>query len=518
MSPGNAKTTPATSASLMDTFDTVEREFGAADWRVRDVHLWPVVRVRWFFSIWAAMYGGNTAGARGSTVGAAVRQARAVLSGTFGKALAVLRDRRCTDPGTDARDAVFLSDGVSFVGIDGVQYERFCDPLITHLRSRGLGTLLVSPTHSYKGPRASPSLFVQGALDGANWCGLLGAEQIDRELELPRLAEAQQWLVERGLAAEYFSRRRIARDASRLLALERVFGRILERSGPRLAFVVSYYYLEGFAFVLACRRRRIPVVDIQHGVQGPLHPGYGRMPPPPPTGFGVVPDIFWVWSGDESDTIGAWAGGDGPHRAFIGGNPWLEMWRKGTAPSFSTIKQRAEELYHLAGGRQIALVTLQAGLSPEQQLEPLRELVVLSGRRWVWWVRLHPAMSQTPDSIRALLECESSSVEVTIPSELPLYAVLPHADVHVTHSSSTVLEAALFGLRSVITSPYGAELYPREIAEGAAVVADKGAAACLTAMASQAAGRAHVETSAPEFPASLDSLLSSCGVTAGNPR
>jgi len=502
----------------MDSFDVVEREFGAAGWRVRDIHLWPVVRVRWFFSIWASMYGATVTGSRSSAIGATARQARTILSGALGKARAVLRDPSGTDFGTGSRDAVFLSDGVSFVGVDGFQYERFCDPLVAHLRNQGLGTLLVSPTHSYKGPRATPSFFVQGVLDRANLRGLLGAEQIDRELEVPQLAEAQKWLVKRGLDAEFFGRRRIARDASRLLSLERVFGRILERARPQVAFVVSYYYLEGFAFVLACRRRRVPVIDIQHGVQGPLHPGYGRMPPPPPTGFGVVPDIFWVWSSDESITINAWAGADGPHRAFVGGNPWLDMWRKGTAPSFSTIKQRAEELHRLAGGKQIALVTLQAGLSPDQQLEPLRELVSLSGRRWVWWIRLHPAMSQTPDSIGALFDHETNSVEVTTPSHLPLYAVLPHADVHITHSSSTVIEAALFGLRSVIMSPYGAELFPREIAEGVAVVAAEGATACLRGMASQAAGRTHVETSTLEFPATLDSLLNFCGVTTKKPR
>jgi hypothetical protein len=43
--------------------------------------------------------------------------------------------------------------------------------------------------------------------------------------------------------------------------------------------------------------------------------------------------------------------------------------------------------------------------------------------------------------------------------------------VHVTHSSSTVLEAAALGVPSVITSAFGAEQYPRQVREGMAITA-----------------------------------------------
>jgi hypothetical protein len=44
-------------------------------------------------------------------------------------------------------------------------------------------------------------------------------------------------------------------------------------------------------------------------------------------------------------------------------------------------------------------------------------------------------------------------------------------DVHLTHSSSTVLEAEAFGLPSIIFSEHGAELYPEQVSSGSAVVA-----------------------------------------------
>ena len=44
-----------------------------------------------------------------------------------------------------------------------------------------------------------------------------------------------------------------------------------------------------------------------------------------------------------------------------------------------------------------------------------------------------------------------------LPSTLPLYALLRAADVHVTYSSSTVVEAEAFGIGSVLLGRYGAE-------------------------------------------------------------
>jgi len=63
------------------------------------------------------------------------------------------------------------------------------------------------------------------------------------------------------------------------------------------------------------------------------------------------------------------------------------------------------------------------------------------------------------------------AVDIDECTDLPLHALLSHTDVHLTHSSSTVIEAAQFGVRSVVTSAYGAELFTPAIDAGMANVA-----------------------------------------------
>jgi hypothetical protein len=271
-------------------------------------------------------------------------------------------------------------------------------------------------------------------------------------------------------------------------AIARVHARRLRSSRARLAFMVGYYGVEGMGFVLACRTRGIPVVDIQHGVQGELHPAYagwrlpidGRMHP-------LLPDRFWVWSDWERVVIARWADGTG-HAATVGGNPWLDVWGDGPIwPGAADARAAARALRLQAQGRPVVLVTLQYGLVDGDQLDPLVDLVRTVGTRFVFWARLHPLMLDRRESVRARLAQAGATVELDACTDLPLHAVLPQADVHLTHSSSTAIEAAQFNLRTVLTSDYGAELFTPLIDAGTVIV-ETGSAATLASTLARLAG------------------------------
>ena len=71
-------------------------------------------------------------------------------------------------------------------------------------------------------------------------------------------------------------------------------------------------------------------------------------------------------------------------------------------------------------------------------------------------------------------------------TDWPLYALLRHMRVHVTAASSVVLEAARFGVPSVIYHLDGTDLFPAELARGQArfaadVAALRSASAALLA-------------------------------------
>ena len=64
-----------------------------------------------------------------------------------------------------------------------------------------------------------------------------------------------------------------------------------------------------------------------------------------------------------------------------------------------------------------------------------------------------------------------TNFELDLPTVFPLTALLRHADVHITASSSTVIEAEYFGVPSIVTHEDGIKFYAKQIASGMAVPA-----------------------------------------------
>jgi hypothetical protein len=167
-------------------------------------------------------------------------------------------------------------------------------------------------------------------------------------------------------------------------------------------------------------------------------------------------------------------------------------------------------------GIPVALVTLQWGLSDAEQFAPLADLIRHAQGRCAFWIRLHPVMLEQRAGIAARFTALGApNVFVDEPSDLPLYALLRHADVHLTHSSSTVIEAELFGVRSVVTSRYGAEIYPRQIDSGVALLVESDVAVCWRALQDQVSRRGAVVTQADRAGPALEGLLAEAGISAG---
>ena len=248
-----------------------------------------------------------------------------------------------------------------------------------------------------------------------------------------------------------------------------------------MAFIVGFYGVEGMAFVLACRECGIPVVDLQHGVEGEMHPAYAAWPKPKGSCHALLPDRFWVWSHWERDVIERWSAGTG-HSALVGGNPWMSVWQEGSSwPGVAAMRERACSLRERGGRRLRVLATLQYGLDLSEQIEPLARLLRERDPRLSIWVRLHPAMLERREEIRGILRA-AGECELDEPTDLALQSILPLAQVHLTHSSSAVIEAAQSGIRSIVTSDYGAELFEPLLQAGWMRIETGGPAALASAL------------------------------------
>jgi hypothetical protein len=503
----------ATSETLADLLNLAETSAEVRDWRIAGVRVWPMLRVRWFFAILSDQYFEK------SLVTGRVTSLVRYLVSVVGAWCRWIRvrwaDRRAEADVSRQSDVVFVSDGVSFVNIDGRHYDRFCDPLIELLIERGVSSVMLTAGNRFLAPRHRASKFLQPAIDFAHLRGAVSGSKLISTAVLPGNQQVRDALGGSGVDHASLMPSRVAADVGRVLAVSRVFGALFDRIRPRLVFVVSYYNLDGMALALACRKRGICLVDIQHGVQGVLHPAYGRMPPAPPEGFDLVPHRFWVWSEEEFQAIAQWGGSDRQHAAVVGGNVWLDHWLRGEGRLARDADARVRELCARTSRVPRVLVTLQWGLSDAEQNDPLAALIRAAGERCVFWIRIHPVMLPERAAIeRHYAQFSNAWVFVAEATDLPLYALLRHADVHLTHSSSTVIEAQLFGVRSVVMSRYGAEIYPRQISDGTARLVEGGTAELFDALLEQAGARGTVSAPADRAGPALDTLLAEAGITS----
>ena len=502
------------SSDLMRALAEVESSFPTHEWRVDGLSIWPLVRLRWFFSEWRTHYA--SAPREDLSGGGAVGYARRALSGAAAAARARWRDARGNDRGPDRRDLIYLCDGLSFSRLRDRWVERFCDPLIAMAGRCGLSSSLWTPLHRYHEPRFTPSTFVQCGIDRANIAGALRARRAAGSASLPAQTQIVEWMVAHGFGVSTLQAAKILSDGCRVRAVANFYRRRRERARPRLAFVVSFYRVEGMAFVLACRECGIPVVDIQHGVQGDMHPAYAAWPEPQGDRHSLLPDHFWVWSDWEADVIARWSHGTG-HSAIVGGNPWMNVWRAGSKwEGVTDALARAQALKHQAGRRCVILVTLQFGLNAAEQLQGLADLLRMTSERFAFWVRLHPAMLERREEIRGYL-ANAGQYELDECTDLPLQALLPYTDVHLTHSSTAVIDAAQYGVCSVVTTAYGAELFGPLLAAGTAHVETGGASRLQRILGRMVAGGRHRPPIAvPSAEAAFSKLLAdACSARRG---
>jgi hypothetical protein len=115
-------------------------------------------------------------------------------------------------------------------------------------------------------------------------------------------------------------------------------------------------------------------------------------------------------------------------------------------------------------------------------------------------------MSQQERRQIAGLVARVGRLELEEPSTLPLYALLRATSAHVTYSSSTVLEAAEFGVRSVLTSDEWATAYPQAVEDGTVMIATT-PEELLSAIAAQSARRQGDSPTPPRSAARPDLLL-----------
>ncbi|MGO4911498.1 hypothetical protein [Leeuwenhoekiella sp. W20_SRS_FM14] len=235
---------------------------------------------------------------------------------------------------------------------------------------------------------------------------------------------------------------------------------ILAKIKPKKVFVLYYYCPSIYALINVCKMRNVEVIDMQHGGQGQFHIGYNYVNLPK-DGLNTLPSSFWVWDRSSKNQLNYMIKGSNINLIF-GGNPWIDYLK-----TFKNIN-----LGDWSHGKKVSILyTLQPILDPI--LHPyIINAIRNTTTNYEWWLRTHPRMR--PEQIidlHQIIEKNGLKCKVIVDaiSNEPLPIILTKTNIHVSHYSGAVVEAALFRIPvNIVIGDVGKEFFGELIENGMA--------------------------------------------------
>lgn len=209
-------------------------------------------------------------------------------------------------------------------------------------------------------------------------------------------------------------------------------------------FGIAYYTPQMYGMNLACYRKNVKSIDLQHGPQGVLHPAYSGFQKIPSLGYSTFPKIFWCWDDNSTNHLKSIFKNNNIHKSFNGGHPWIYYLEK-----HNKIKPVQSE-------DNILVFSLQPFREP---LPPIvLEAIANTPPGYIWWLRFHPRMAkQDVSKLKVKLDkyIKTGLVSFDLATALPLPSVLKSACLHLTQSSGCFLEASALGIPNLIVEETG---------------------------------------------------------------
>lgn len=235
---------------------------------------------------------------------------------------------------------------------------------------------------------------------------------------------------------------------SRIFEWREFWIKLLKNIKPKEVRVLCYYDGTMFGLCIAGNELLIPVIDMQHGGQGALHPAYNSFGKLPLGGYNSIPSAFSVWDIVQKTLLNK-AEIVAEENVLLEGNPWIEFNRKKIEENtLNDIK--VEVLY-----------TLQNGI-------PVPDFIfdIISEKNYKWVLKPHPLMPEHEiNLIKDKLGTLLNDGKVQIDKKNSLLPLLCKCKVHISAFSGSIQEAYLVGIPSIIFAPIGYENYKLQIAD-----------------------------------------------------
>jgi hypothetical protein len=439
-----------TAKEILDFIKEIEINLKPQYWKFNEIDIWPILRVSLYYELSMSSNGFQL---KKPSLNQKIRRVASIIPPIL-------------FPKKVGNSLLLVSDGISYIKINESLYERFCDPLLeTALKlNKNLlwskWDLLTTP----KGKFVFNSLKISSVIDYILIKSTV--RNIDIKLKDKENILAFCKLVNTvSLGKLNWSLKSIEKKLQNIDAMASFYIKQLTLLKPKLVLIVSFYSDRAMALIYACNKLEITTADIQHGVQGELHVAYSSWQNIPVDGYNTIPNHFLVWSGDEKSSIDKWAIYNKKHSAEIIENLFQEKWFSNSDVLINQFDIDVEKIVNKMKAKHNILFTLQYGT---QYNDWIFELIAHTQQQFNWLIRLHPLLKDQ-QSLKyfkdKLKQFRITNFELTKSTELPLYCLLRNVNLHITHSSSTVIEALNFQIKTILLSNYGSELFESQINE-----------------------------------------------------
>lgn len=443
--------------TILELINGIENKFPVDKWAVRGYNVWPIIRIKLAFLYRAKLE--KLYSAPGET-GTASQKVNPLLSKIQkiidweNRSIKHKIDRYKLKKSFKRKDAlVFFTFSTNRMLQDAVWHNRSVDPIVDLLKA-DLPVVLLEHTGLSKGrcPRYNDRYCteVDKMIETMHYTPVIDEQEVSLEGYQSFLKYLKETLPDLESIGQ-LTEENIIKSVRYFDSLVGFFTEIIHGSGVKAIFTTCYYDIRSMALITACKKLNIPTIELPHGIHGEDHFAYGKWSKLPASGSQMLPDFFWSWGDLEKKAIDDWSGKvANRHKAIVGGNPWLNEWKGDKHP----LAQKYQQVIQEKWGNSVKILVSLAPLNEFENVVPdsFINAIKEGPEDWQWLFRLHPRQPQSIEEIERRLKelVPDRKVNVKEATEFPLPALLKGIDTHLTFYSSIVIEAASFGIPSVV--------------------------------------------------------------------
>lgn len=440
---------------------SIERDYHVNEWKVNDVHLWPIIRIRLLFELVKkkARTSDFESDLRKSEIKRVnpivfkVQRLKQFIS-TFLKKNRNLYNHKKWLKSLKSVQNVYVGHDSFRVNYKGKRFNRFFDVLIGESNNY---LFIDHDKKSVEGKYRSDHLLVfqkefqnfkriyKSKKYNFSWEGYdLFLKNLEEQYNVSFLF--QQEKIEEDLKINFLPKMLFFKD-------------IFQKITPENVAVLCYYNETVMAIIAAANQLGVKTIDMQHGPQTDIHLAYSDWSKIPRGGYNVLPREFWCWDKNSEKTLDNWMNKCQIYSSKVIGNPWVNYWK------------RKANNYQYKG---FILYSLQPNPVTMEELFPEELISFIHSYSYKWFLRLHPRQLHEQKKIENYLAFKKVlhlvNIENATKDHLP--QLLVNSLLHVTNFSGTTIEASLLDKKTVLISMLGVQSFPELIQQGKAIYLD----------------------------------------------